>query len=62
MHRCRVPSLHGVENPTVAAIEGNARQYCPGPNKTWAKRFPGMFNIKDGTVETGLLNGIGLGF
>ena len=48
--------------PTVAAIEGNARQYCPGPNKTWAKRFPGMFNIKDGTVETGLLNGIGLGF
>jgi L-alanine-DL-glutamate epimerase-like enolase superfamily enzyme len=48
--------------PTVAAIEGNARQYCPGPNKTWAKRFPGMFKIKDGTVETGLLNGIGLGF
>jgi L-alanine-DL-glutamate epimerase-like enolase superfamily enzyme len=48
--------------PTVAAIEGNARQYCPGPNKIWAKRFPGMFKIKDGTVETGLLSGIGLGF
>jgi L-alanine-DL-glutamate epimerase-like enolase superfamily enzyme len=48
--------------PTVAAIEGNARQYCPAPNKTWAKRFPGMFKIKDGTVETALLNGIGLGF
>ena len=48
--------------PGVAAIEGNARQYCPGPNKEWAKRFPGMFQITDGTVETGLLNGIGLGF
>jgi L-alanine-DL-glutamate epimerase-like enolase superfamily enzyme len=48
--------------PGVAAIEGNGRQYCPGPNKPFSKRFPGMFNIKDGTVETGLLNGPGLGF
>ncbi|MDZ4685244.1 MAG: enolase C-terminal domain-like protein [Planctomycetaceae bacterium] len=48
--------------PGVAAIEGNGRQYCPGPNKAFAKRFPGMFNIKDGTVETGLLTGPGLGF
>jgi L-alanine-DL-glutamate epimerase-like enolase superfamily enzyme len=48
--------------PTIAAIEGNGRQYCPGPNKLYAKRFPGMFNIKDGTVETGLLTGPGLGF
>jgi hypothetical protein len=48
--------------PGVAAIEGNGRQYCPGPNKPFSKRFPGMFSIKDGTVETGLLNGPGLGF
>jgi len=48
--------------PGIAAIEGNSRQYCPGPNKPFAKRFPGMFDIKDGTVETGLLNGPGLGF
>ncbi len=48
--------------PGIAAIEGNARQYCPAPNKEWAKRFPGMFEITEGTVETGLLNGIGLGF
>lgn len=48
--------------PSVAAIEGNGRQYCPGPNKSFAKRFPGMFDIKNGTVETGLLNGLGLGF
>ena len=48
--------------PGVAAIEGNARQYCPAPNKPWAKRFPGMFKITDGTVETGALKGMGLGF
>ncbi len=48
--------------PTIVAIEGNGRQYCPGPNKPFAKRYPGMFDIKRGTVETALLNGIGLGF
>lgn len=48
--------------PTVTAIEGNARQYCPKPNKEWAKRFPSMFRISDGTVETKVLDGIGLGF
>lgn len=48
--------------PTVAAIEGNGRQYCPGPNKKWARLYPPMFNITDGTVGTGILNGPGLGF
>lgn len=48
--------------PTVAAIEGNGRQYCPGPNKPWARQFPQMFNITDGTVGTGALDGYGLGF
>jgi L-alanine-DL-glutamate epimerase-like enolase superfamily enzyme len=48
--------------PTVAAIEGNSRQYCPASNKQWAKRYPAMFDIKDGTVGTGVLDGIGLGF
>ena len=47
--------------PTVAAIEGNGRQYCPAGNKPWAKRFPTMFEIADGTVGTGVLNGVGLG-
>jgi hypothetical protein len=46
--------------PGVAAIESNARQYCPAANKPWASRFPGMFRIQDGTMETGLLNGLGL--
>jgi L-alanine-DL-glutamate epimerase-like enolase superfamily enzyme len=48
--------------PTVAAIEGNSRQYCPVANVAWGKRFPGMFDITDGTVETALLKGPGLGF
>jgi len=48
--------------PTVAAIEGNGRQYCPGPNKRFAKALPSMFQIKDGTVGTSVLNDIGLGF
>ena len=48
--------------PTVAGIEGNGRQYCPKPNKKWAHQFPSMFDITDGTVGTGVLNGIGLGF
>ncbi len=48
--------------PTVAAIEGNSRQYCPAANKPWAKRYPTMFEITDGTVGTAALNGIGLGF
>jgi L-alanine-DL-glutamate epimerase-like enolase superfamily enzyme len=48
--------------PTVAAIEGNSRQYCPAANAEWAKRFPTMFDITDGTLGTAALNGPGLGF
>jgi len=48
--------------PTVAAIEGNGRQYCPGPNRVWEHRLPSMFDITDGTVGTGVLKDVGLGF
>ena len=47
--------------PGVKAIEGNARQYMPDANKPWAGRFPGLFHVKDGTVETAQLNKPGLG-
>jgi L-alanine-DL-glutamate epimerase-like enolase superfamily enzyme len=47
--------------PGVAAIEGNARQYVPIANKEWEDRFPGLFRIKSGMVETGILTGPGLG-
>ena len=48
--------------PTVAAIEGNGRQYCPVGNRDWEERFPGMFKITDGTVATAELSGAGLGY
>ncbi|QDU59820.1 hypothetical protein Pan216_06530 [Planctomycetes bacterium Pan216] len=47
--------------PTVAAIEGNGRQYCPAGNAGWKERFPSMFEIEDGTVGTYALGGVGLG-
>jgi L-alanine-DL-glutamate epimerase-like enolase superfamily enzyme len=47
--------------PGIVAIESNARQYCPAANEPWADRFPGMFRITDGTMQTGLLDGPGLG-
>lgn len=46
--------------PGVAAIEANARQYMPAANKPWEIQFPGLFRIKQGTMETGLLTGPGL--
>ncbi|MBW3596064.1 MAG: hypothetical protein KY475_02185, partial [Planctomycetes bacterium] len=48
--------------PTIAAIEGNGRQYCPEGNRGWDERYPGMFQITDGTVGTAELNGAGLGY
>ena len=47
--------------PGVTAIESNARQYVPAANRPWADRFPGVFRITDGTMETGRLTGPGLG-
>ena len=46
--------------PTVAAIEGNGRQYCPAANKPWEDRYPSMFRISDGTLGTAMLTGQGL--
>ena len=47
--------------PGIAAIEANARQYCPVANRGWEERFPGIFRIKDGTMDTSGLNLPGLG-
>ncbi len=47
--------------PGVAAIESNGRQYCPLANAPWDAKFPGVFTIKDGQMNTALLNGPGLG-
>jgi len=51
-----------VQVPGITTIEGNARQYCPGANKKLARTFPGMFNIKDGTINTSVLTADGLGW
>jgi len=48
--------------PNAAAIEGNARQYCPSANRSWRTRFPTLFEVKDGTIGTAALDGDGLGF
>jgi len=48
--------------PTIAAIEGNGRQYCPAGNRAWGEVYPSMFHITDGTVGTGVLTANGLGF
>lgn len=48
--------------PTVAAIEGNGRQYCPVANRPWEDRYPTMFKISDGQLGTAVLDGPGLGF
>src|SRR5262249_4599163 len=47
--------------PGVAAIESNSRQYMPAANEPWAERFPGVFRVRNGTIETGVLTGPGLG-
>lgn len=47
--------------PGVAAIESNSRQYCPAANEAWSVRFPGIFKITDGSLDTSCLDGIGLG-
>jgi L-alanine-DL-glutamate epimerase-like enolase superfamily enzyme len=46
--------------PGVSGIEANAREYVPAANKPWESRFPGIFRIKDGTLETGVLTKPGL--
>ena len=47
--------------PGVAAIEANSRQYVPAANKPWEAKLPGIFVIKDGTMDTSTLTGHGLG-
>jgi L-alanine-DL-glutamate epimerase-like enolase superfamily enzyme len=47
--------------PGVQGIEANAREYVPAANAGWDRRFPGIFNIRDGQVRTFGTQGPGLG-
>ncbi len=46
--------------PGNAGIEANARQFVPSANAAWESRFPGLFTIHDGVMNTGQLIGPGL--
>jgi L-alanine-DL-glutamate epimerase-like enolase superfamily enzyme len=46
--------------PGVAAIEANAREYVPVANEKWKDKFPGLFQVKDGYMDTSTLGGPGL--
>jgi L-alanine-DL-glutamate epimerase-like enolase superfamily enzyme len=47
--------------PGVAAIEANARQYVPAANQPWEDKFPGIFKVRDGMMDTSGLDRAGLG-
>ena len=47
--------------PGVSGIEANSRQYLPAANSAWAKTHPGLFVIRDGTLRTAELTGVGIG-
>jgi L-alanine-DL-glutamate epimerase-like enolase superfamily enzyme len=47
--------------PGVAAIEANARQYVPAANRPWEDKFPGIFKVRDGMLDTSHLDAPGLG-
>jgi L-alanine-DL-glutamate epimerase-like enolase superfamily enzyme len=47
--------------PATSALEANAREYVPSASKGWEKRYPGIFDVKDGYMDTAGLDGPGLG-
>jgi L-alanine-DL-glutamate epimerase-like enolase superfamily enzyme len=47
--------------PGVSALEANAREYVPSASLGWEKRYPGIFNVRDGYIDTAGLDGPGLG-
>jgi L-alanine-DL-glutamate epimerase-like enolase superfamily enzyme len=46
--------------PGVSAVEANAREYVPAANRGWEQRFPGLFQVKNGYLDTSVLAGPGL--
>ncbi|MEM8911400.1 MAG: mandelate racemase/muconate lactonizing enzyme family protein [Planctomycetota bacterium] len=48
--------------PGVAAVESNGRQYCPAGNSEWLASYEPLFEIRSGSIPTGLLDGPGLGY
>jgi L-alanine-DL-glutamate epimerase-like enolase superfamily enzyme len=46
--------------PGVTGLEANAREYVPAANQGWEKRFPGIFDVRNGYLDTSKLDGAGL--
>jgi L-alanine-DL-glutamate epimerase-like enolase superfamily enzyme len=46
--------------PGVSALEANAREYVPAANRGWERKFPGIFDVRDGYLKTTGLDGVGL--
>jgi L-alanine-DL-glutamate epimerase-like enolase superfamily enzyme len=44
----------------IDTLESNAREYVPAANKPWLKKFPGLFEVRDGKLHTAKLGGPGL--
>ncbi len=44
----------------IDTLESNAREYVPSANQPWLKRFPGLFEVRDGKLHTANLTGPGL--
>jgi L-alanine-DL-glutamate epimerase-like enolase superfamily enzyme len=47
--------------PGVSAMEANAREYVPAANKPWEDKYPGIFKVRDGVMDTSGLDRPGLG-
>jgi L-alanine-DL-glutamate epimerase-like enolase superfamily enzyme len=46
--------------PPIDTLESNAREYVPAANRPWLKKFPGLFEVRDGKLHTANLTGPGL--
>ncbi len=46
--------------PGVAGVEANARQYVPSASKAWEAKYAGLFQVRNGRLNSGQLTGPGL--
>jgi len=44
----------------IDTLESNAREYVPAANRPWLRKFPGLFEVREGKLRTGNLTGLGL--
>jgi L-alanine-DL-glutamate epimerase-like enolase superfamily enzyme len=47
--------------PGITTLEANARQYVPAASRDWVEKYPGIFDVRNGYLDTSVLTGPGLG-